>query len=356
MNFKQEEQNEDLHFDETELRGFSRSVAELEWLLLALVLFYYVAPELYKENSGAIVAGMGAFAAFVLSFRYLNFYRRESRWKIAIETWAMIAFITWTLLFTGTVESPLLNLYILVIITAGLTLGKLMTLLEIALITACYMWLGHELYSDGVFTIGYFSNLMAKLSPFLLVAYLTTMLSADLHYAKRSFQKLSDTDELTGIGNRRAIARTLAQELEKAVRYSRPFSVLLIDADDLKLTNDKFGHEAGDRLVKLVADTISSSLRAADTVARVGGDEFEVLMPETDRQHAVDAAHRIRLAIANASIPISDQSVRTTVTIGVASYPENGRSPEELKQKADTAMYAGKKQGRNRVLTYSQLE
>jgi len=355
MNFRQEERFNDLYFEETELKGFSRSVAELEWLLLVLVLLYYVAPELYLEHPGALVAGMAVFAAFVLSFRYLNFYRRESRWKIAIETWAMIAFITWTLMFTGRIESPLLNLYILVIITSGLTLGKLMTLLELALIAACYLWLGHALYANGIFTVGYFSDVMAKFTPFLLVAYLTTMLSADLHYAKQAFQKLSHTDELTGISNRRGVASALAQELEKATRYSRPFSVLMIDADDLKATNDKFGHDAGDRLVKLLAGTIGNSLRAADTLARVGGDEFLVLMPETDGQRALEAAKRIATAVESASVLISGQLVRTTVTIGIASCPEDGRTPEDLMQKADAAMYAGKKRGKSRVTPYSEL-
>src|SRR5690606_39208887 len=111
-----------LRFDEAELRGFSRSVGELEWLLLVLVLLYYVAPGSWIQDAAMVVLGMTAFAGFVLAFRYANFYRRDARWKIAVETLVMIAFITWTLLYTGRTESPLLNLYILVLITAGLTL------------------------------------------------------------------------------------------------------------------------------------------------------------------------------------------------------------------------------------------
>ena len=341
-------------FDEIEVKGFSRSVAELEWLVLVLVLLYYVAPTLYVKSRISVIAGMGCFAAFIFVFHYLNFYRRESRWKIAVETWAMIAFITWTLYFTGGLESPLLNLYLLVIITCGLTLGKLMTLLELGLITACYLWLGHDFYSMQLFTMGRFSELMSRFAPFLLVAYLTTMLSADLHYAKRAFKKLSEIDDLTGIFNRRAFKELLDREAKKAERYNRPLSVMMIDADELKCANDNYGHEAGDKLVQLVVDTVKRSLRDSDTVARVGGDEFVVLMPETDAERALEAAQRIRVAVADASLVLNQESVRTTVSIGVASFPDHGSGAADLLQKADAAMYRSKDRGRNCVTSYDQ--
>ncbi|MBI2993705.1 MAG: GGDEF domain-containing protein [Gammaproteobacteria bacterium] len=347
--------NPDLEFDETELKGFSRSVAEIEWLLLVLVLLYYVAPDLYVANENRVLVGMGAFAAFILSFRYLNFYRREARWKIALETWAMIGFITWTLMYTGKIESPLLNLYLLVVITAGLTLGKLMTLLELLLITTCYLWMGQSQYSTAVFSMGNFSQLMAKFSPFLLVAYLTTMLSADLHYAKNAFQKLSQLDELTGVYNRRAFNKVLEQELSKATRYSRPFSLLAIDADHLKATNDRHGHETGDRLLQLLADTVRSLLRSSDVLARVGGDEFAVLMPETDLRRADDAAQRILAAARNASLVSDNTRVELKVSIGVSSFPVHGRDTVDLLQKADAAMYQSKQKGGNCVTSYSEV-
>lgn len=344
-----------LDFDETELKGFSRSVAEVEWLLLVLVLLYYVAPDLYIENENRVLVGMGAFAGFILAFRYLNFYRREARWKIAVETWAMIAFITWTLLYTGKAESPLLNLYLLVVITSGLTLGKLMTVLELTLITCCYLWMGQSVYSTGVFSVAYFSELMAKFSPFLLVAYLTTMLSADLHYAKNAFRRLSELDELTGVYNRRAFNRILEQEISKATRYARQFSILAIDADDLKTTNDSYGHETGDRLLKLIADTVRSSLRVSDIFARLGGDEFVVLMPETDPKQAMEAAQRILASASGTSLVSEGARVVTRISLGVASFPGNGRDAGDLLQKADAAMYVSKQNGGNSATSYSDV-
>lgn len=342
-------------FDEIELKGFSRSVAELEWLVLVLVLLYYVAPALFVQNKIHVIAGMGCFAAFVFAFHYLNFYRRESRWKIAIETWVMIAFITWTLKYTGGLDSPLINLYLLVIITCGLTLGKLMTILELGLITACYLWLGRNSYDLGIFTMGQFSELMARFAPFMLVAYLTTMLSADLHYAKHAFKRLSQTDELTGIFNRRAFNELLDKEAKKAERYSRPLSVMMIDADELKLANDGYGHEAGDRLVQMVVETINKSLRESDSIARWGGDEFVVLMPETDAKQGMEAAQRILSSVAKASFVLNNESIHTTVSIGVASFPDHGRGGADLLQKADAAMYVSKDRGRNCVTAYEDI-
>ena len=182
--------SEDISIDQLELKGFSRSVAEIEWLLIILVLLYFVSPTMSAENRPQVVAAMVFYTAFFMTFRYANLFRQETRWKLALETWAMIAFITLILWHTGKINSPLLNLYLLVIITAGLTLGKLMTLLELALITTCYLYMGYPAYADRLYSLTTFSDLMAKFSPFLLIAYLTSLLSSDLHYAKRMFKRL----------------------------------------------------------------------------------------------------------------------------------------------------------------------
>ena len=199
-----------LIFDSTltseELRGFSRTVAEIEWLLLVLVLVYHVVLLPDPEKSAALVMAMFFFAAFVLAFRYVNFFRSETRWKIAIETWVMIAFITWVLMYTGRLQSPLLNLYLLVIITSALTLGKLATLLEMALIGVCYLWLGYPERNESLTFMSYLTTLLAQLSPMLLVAYITTMLSADVRRAMLQLKYLSETDERTGILNSRAFS------------------------------------------------------------------------------------------------------------------------------------------------------
>jgi len=123
---------DEINIDQLELEGFTRSIAEIEWLLLILVLFYYVSPGVEFTNPFGILIAAVVFATFVLAFHYVNFFTMPSRWKIAIETWVMILFISWVIWSSGNVDSPLLSLYMLVIIASALSLGKLITFLELA--------------------------------------------------------------------------------------------------------------------------------------------------------------------------------------------------------------------------------
>ena len=125
-----------LSIEQEELRGLSRTVAEIEWLLLILVLIYQVFEGTPVNDRAAVSAGLFFYSAFVLGFRYTNLARRETRCKITIETVVMLLFITWALWYTGRLASPLVNAYLLVIITSALSLGKLTTALELALIAA----------------------------------------------------------------------------------------------------------------------------------------------------------------------------------------------------------------------------
>src|SRR5262249_54086045 len=179
-------------------------------------------------------------AALVMSFRYANFYRRETRWKIAIETWGMIAFVTWVLRFTEGLGSPLVNLFLLPVITAALTLGKITTLSIVALIAACYVFLGGTSPTD-LLSLRFAAGFAAQLAPVLLVAYITTMFSADIRFGLQRAKLLSETDDLTGLFNTRGFAIAANRLFGQTLRYDRPASVLMIDSDNLKSVNDAYG-------------------------------------------------------------------------------------------------------------------
>jgi len=341
-------------YEKEELKGFSRSIAELQWLLLILVILYFFIPIRPVDNTDGLILTMVCYSCFVLLFRYLNFHARESRLKLAMETWAMISFITIVLWYTGKVDSPLLNLYLLVIIACAITLGKIMTLLEVALIACCYLYMGYSTYADALFAAQTFTILMAKFSPFLLVAYVTSMLAADILQAKKCITLLSQTDDLTGLLNMRAFNLVLEKEIARVMRHAQPFTVIMLDVDGLKAVNDQYGHTAGSRLIKVIAQSIKDCVRSADVLARYGGDEFVILMSHTSTGHASTVAERIRTAIHNTSFDMNGIRISSTASIGIASFPECVEDAVDVLDKADIALYQSKQGGRNRVTYYDK--
>lgn len=339
--------------EQEELRGVSRTVAEIHWLLLILVLLFlfYGGGRDDGETSAAISSGLFFYAALVMAFRYANFYQRESRWKIAIETWGMIALVTWVLHFTGGLASPLLNAYLLAIITSALTLGRLTTLSMVALIAACYVYLGGGT-PETLLSMRFLGGFAAQLAPVLLVAYITTMFSADIRYGLARAKLLSETDELTGLFNLRGFAIAANRLFAQTARNARPASVLMIDSDSLKAINDAHGHDTGNRLLRQTANAIKAELRYTDVCARYGGDEFIVLLPETPAKGALDVAERIRKAVHTTPLRADGREVVCSVSIGIASAPEDGRTLDSLAARADRALYQAKRQGRNAAMHY----
>jgi diguanylate cyclase (GGDEF)-like protein len=342
--------------EQEQLRGISRTVAEIHWLLLILVLLYLVFGGMREdadaETHAAVSSGLFFYAALVMSFRYANFYKHETRWKIALETWGMITFITWVLWFTDGLASPLLSAYLLPVITSALTLGKLTTLVNVGLIAACYILLAGGVSPAELLSMRFAAGFAAQLAPVLLVAYITTMFSADIRYGLQRAKLLSETDELTGLYNTRGFAIAANRIFGQAVRYERPAGVLMIDSDHLKSVNDNHGHEAGNRLLRQLANSIQAELRFTDVPARYGGDEFIVLLPETPPGGALDVAERIRTAISKTPLEVDEKRIMSTVSVGVACFPDDGRSLDALAARADRALYQAKQQGRDRVMRY----
>jgi len=342
-----------LAIEQDEIKGFSRTITEIEWLLLILVLIYLVAGGPTGESRAAIAMALCFFGAFILSLHYVSFYRQESLVKLAIETWVMIIFITWVVHYAGRISSPLLNLYLLPIIASALILGKLMTFIEMVGIAVCFMFLHYDQHTRNLLSLPFWGELLALLAPVILVAYITTMLSADIRFAVDKIKRVSDTDELTGLYNMRAFTMVLSRNFKQAMRYSHKLSIVMLDCDNLKQVNDTHGHESGNRLLQHVARTIRSELRGSDVLARYGGDEFIALLPETDAGGAREMGERIRRSIEMSRLDVHGTDVISTVSIGIASFPDDGGSLEMIMEKADKAMYYAKERGRNRVVMAS---
>jgi diguanylate cyclase (GGDEF)-like protein len=187
----------------------------------------------------------------------------------------------------------------------------------------------------------------------LLVGYVTTMLSNDIYHAFSRIKTSAQTDELTSLYNRRAFMDLLEKQLQQARRSGYTFSLLLGDCDNLKLVNDKYGHEAGNLLLQAVADNFRHCLRGCDSAARYGGDEFTVLLPNTNSESAELVAKRIKETLVAHSFNYRGNVVSTDISIGIATYPEHGNTAEVLLHHADEAMYANKRESKNQVIESS---
>lgn len=165
---------------------------------------------------------------------------------------------------------------------------------------------------------------------------------------------MAETDSLTGLYNRRKFEQRLREEIQRSQRSRQPLALLVLDIDHFKKVNDTYGHSAGDAVLRALALTFRREIRDVDMVARMGGEEFVFLLPDTDAALAQRVAERIRAALMVQTIAAPDDvRIRITVSIGVACYPLHANSADSLIANADRAVYAAKQEGRNRVLMYS---
>lgn len=178
-----------------------------------------------------------------------------------------------------------------------------------------------------------------------------------LSEANSRLAELAITDGLTGVHNYRFFHQRCDLEAERSGRTRRPLSVLMLDVDQFKRFNDQYGHLAGDAALQRVANSIGDRRRVNDIVARYGGDEFAVLLPDTRLDAAGNVAERVRERIAQVELDVGDKDdtrVELTVSIGVAGFPDNTDDPNRLLQLADTALYQAKLKGRSCVELFGQ--
>jgi len=172
-----------------------------------------------------------------------------------------------------------------------------------------------------------------------------------LRERNRELHELSITDSLTGLYNRKHLMEVLMKEVARAERYQRPLALLMIDVDHFKVYNDTYGHLAGDKVLRNIAAIFRGCIRESDCVGRYGGEEFLIILPETVAEGAGRLGDRIRSRLAEEDFPAGSQTVKITISGGIASFPGNGRSSESLLRSADAALYQAKDRGRNRVVS-----
>ena len=168
----------------------------------------------------------------------------------------------------------------------------------------------------------------------------------------RGVQELAIIDSLTNVFNRRHYLERFKEEIERSTKFNYKFSCLMVDIDYFKDFNDRYGHIVGDAILRELSRAIQENIRQIDLIGRYGGEEFSIILSETDKDVAGLAAERIRTAIQDKHIRVYDEELKITVSIGISTYPYDGKEIERLIDKADSALYQAKQTGRNKVRTY----
>jgi len=179
----------------------------------------------------------------------------------------------------------------------------------------------------------------------------------DYYKMSEDLRKISVTDSLTDLYNRRFFQERISEEIERSRRHGQPVSLIMVDIDNFKQYNDTYGHPAGDEALRITAATIKNSVRNIDRVARYGGEEFAVILPMTEIAAAQDIAERIRSGVAGRYFPddAARATVKLTASLGIACFPQHADNLFDLVGNADKALYAAKVSGKNRVALFDKL-
>ncbi len=221
-----------------------------------------------------------------------------------------------------------------------------------------HLWSEQQAAVSWDYVMLFFSSQHLGMAVFFTLLGMAFGLSFGLYNLKivtlyEKLKLLSVTDELTSLHNRRYFFQKLREEIERAWRYSRKISLLLIDIDNFKQYNDIYGHQQGDDVLRTFSNRLKKIVRENDTVARLGGEEFVIIMPEANSDMAFNLAERLRLDVTK--YPLRDANGKFTISIGVAGFPSDAQDTNKLLRKADSALYQAKREGKNKVCLYNNI-
>jgi diguanylate cyclase (GGDEF)-like protein len=266
-----------------------------------------------------------------------------------IEGSVAITVATLLVALTGGVASPFFFAFPLIVGGAALVVAPPVTVALAAAASIGYLLAvaaGSPAASLGPASV---AIVAVNLTALILLAYVAMVIARAQRRTRDAAIRLSTVDSLTGLFNRSFFFAAIEREIARSARSGRGFCLLMMDVDELKEVNDRLGHFYGDRVLRGVGEVIAGGVRQIDTAARYGGDEFVVLLPETDPTGAFVLAEKIRLGVGSMTIDLPGDVPRPSLSIGFVAYPGDGRTADELIISADGAMYASKRAGKDRV-------
>jgi diguanylate cyclase (GGDEF)-like protein len=321
----------------------------LWWLTIAVVMvgvgvsgaYASVQPQIFALGGGAVVA--------VIAFHELFPGARRRTAVVLAEALVALGLVTGLLVLTGYGASPFFFGYAIVAVAAALAHGGRVALIVGALATLGYLGVLAVDPQRGAWTPLDGLRFGLNIGSVWLLAYLAGVFAAQERRVRRRMVTLTRTDPLTGLFNRAHLLPTLEQEVSRTRRSERGFCLLMADLDGLKAVNDTFGHHRGDEVLRAIGRIIHRSIRTVDAAYRYGGDEFLILLPETDIPGAFVVAEKIRTGAEEVGLALTGTDGTTSVSIGLVSHPEDGSTAEELMLAADRAMYQAKSLGKNQI-------
>jgi diguanylate cyclase (GGDEF)-like protein len=357
--------------------GKNQWLIRIRWIYPAFIMAFFLAYLFLARRS--LIDPVDALLVFLLpvvvNFLFWLHLRRKERQVehppgyeellrlVSLQLDVDLVVFALTVFFSGGLASPLIAMFIVYITISTflvdyhkafrITLAAMLLLLAVTVLQE----------GGGFFASERLMSLLAYYFTFVFTYFVSGYLSQNLRRNEellqellRQSRELSITDGLTGLYNQMHFFELLARETKNSQRHDLSFTLIIFDVDHFKNFNDHNGHLRGSETLKQIGDIMKGKFRATDLLAKYGGDEFVVILPQTDKVGAYLAAERLREGIEKRAFPGAETQPlgRITISIGLASYPEHGRSDDEILNRADKALYFAKESGRNRTIIYNE--
>lgn len=329
--------------------GYDRVVRIVSWTFLIATGVVVLVTGLWPGTQASILVLLAIAGLVVILFHDLLPADALGSSRFIVEGTVAISGAAILVALTGGVDSPFFFTFPLIVAGAAFVVGPTET--TALTIVAALSFVAAALIGSppGALDEAAFAMIAVDLVALVLLVYVAMVIAREQRSVRDAAIRLSTIDPLTALFNRAFFFAAVEREMARSARSGRGFCLLMMDLDGLKEINDRMGHYHGDRVLRAVSEVIASGVRRIDVAARYGGDEFVVLLPETDPTGAFVLAEKIRLGVRAMPLELPAVGPRPSLSVGVVSYPDDGRTVDELVISADGAMYASKRAGKDRV-------
>ncbi|MET0535365.1 MAG: GGDEF domain-containing protein [Steroidobacter sp.] len=321
-------------------QGFAaRALLCLDLLVLATGALQFAFVPYSVGRPMLAAAALGLLTVSILFARTVPALQQPMARQHWVDIGALILCISLFAIATGAAHSFFAPLYLVPLVGAALAFGRWWIVLLLATVIAAIGFaLGAATPQVDISGPEFGVRLLSVLAPGAAVALIIAALIEQMQSAVQRISDLASTDALTGLLNLRSFEEILQQEHRKAERFGRPYTIVVVDVDNLAQINETMGHEAGSQILGAVAAAITRSIRNSDVAARLGGDEFVVLLTEADSAMGGAIATRIRNNVYAGTVSVANRLIRANVNVGTANFPEDHLYPKELMILADQNM------------------